>query len=70
MDKAKNEIILATLDQHGGSTTFQVIMDVAEERHCECAHHCISRRALCASCLGSVLALTRACVPAACAPPR
>ena len=54
MDKAKNEIILATLDQHGGSTTFQVIMDVAEEHHCECAH-CISRRALCASCLGSVL---------------
>ena len=53
MDKAKNEIILATLDQHGGSTTFQVIMDVAEEHHCECAH-CISRRALCASCLGSV----------------
>ena len=35
MDKAKNEIILATLEKHGGSTTFQVIMDVAEEYHCD-----------------------------------
>ena len=35
MDKAKNEIILATLEKHGGSTTFQVIMDVAEEHHCD-----------------------------------
>ena len=35
MDKAKNEITLATLEKHGGSTTFQVIMDVAEEYHCD-----------------------------------
>ena len=35
MDKAKNEIILATLEKHGGYTTFQVIMDVAEEYHCD-----------------------------------
>jgi hypothetical protein len=30
MDKAKNDIILATLAKHGGSCTFEVIMEVAE----------------------------------------
>jgi hypothetical protein len=37
MDRAKNDIILATLEKHGGTCTFQVIMDVAEEHHCDVA---------------------------------
>eukprot|EP01048_Picozoa_sp_COSAG05_P007210 COSAG05_NODE_503_length_9211_cov_44.051361_1_plen_268_part_00 len=37
MDLAKNEIILATLNAHGGSCTFQEIMGVAEEKHCDVA---------------------------------
>lgn len=37
MDRAKNNVILATLEKHGGTCTFQVIMDVAEEVHCDVA---------------------------------
>eukprot|EP01043_Picozoa_sp_COSAG02_P050047 COSAG02_NODE_5095_length_4636_cov_17.414371_1_plen_438_part_10 len=37
MDKAKNDIILATLARHGGSCTFEQIMEVAEEHHCDVA---------------------------------
>ena len=37
MDKAKNDIILATLAKHGGSCTFEQIMEVAEEHHCDVA---------------------------------
>ncbi len=37
MDKAKTEIVLATLAKHGGSCTFETIMAVAEEHHCDVA---------------------------------
>ena len=37
MDKAKNDIILATLVKHCGSCKFEHIMEVAEEHHCDVA---------------------------------
>ena len=37
MDKAKNDVILATIKNNGGSCTFQVIQDAAAEVHCDVA---------------------------------